>query len=137
MRSIMEETNIIGYIFPALGFALVVLAAWLAYKKKMFKESCERAPGTVIEMIRSSSGSGQAPVIEYMAYGQKYTYRSSLYTSPPFYKVGEEVEVFYKSEDPQKAVISGFMEQWFLPLLLGFIGTVFVIVGVVMSISNE
>ncbi len=131
------DFEISDLIFNGVGIIFLGLAGWIYQRKRNFILESERAEGVVIEMVGSGSGSGTAPIVEYDVIGQKFTYRSTLYSSPPSYRVGESVEVFYKAANPEDAVLKGFMEQWFVVLLLGIIGGIFLLVGFVSSGSIE
>jgi hypothetical protein len=79
------------------------------------------ANGSVVQMISSEDSDGgvtYAPVIEYRVQGRTYTYKSSNYTNPPAYHMGQQVEMVYDPAHPDQARINTFFELWLVPILL-------------------
>ncbi len=109
-------------IFAFVGTIMGVIGtvAWLDTNR--LTRDGVRTTGTVVELVGSRS---LAPVVEYQtAEGERRTYMSDVYSSPPAYDVGEAVTLWYDPKDPHEVVLSG-LSRWFLPMLMGFFFLVF------------
>ena len=128
---------IFGGVFSTVGVGMLV-GALLSYlhSQNLVKHGMN-ATGTVVgfhtSISRSSKGGTSttyAPVVEYTAAdGQTRTFTSSLSSSPPGYQEGQQVKVVYDPAMINKAEINDFMTMYFLPVLLGFMGTIFATIG--------
>jgi hypothetical protein len=107
---------------------LLVVGLGLLAWGLLFYLRAERVEGTVKDMARGNKGT-QAPVVDYEVGGKAYTYRSSHYSSPPAFRVGEKVILLYDPADPSSCQIYSFFEEWGLPLLFSAIGAVFAVIG--------
>lgn len=66
------------------------------------------------------------PSVEFAASnGQKYTFTPSI--TDQSMTEGKQVEVIYKTSDPQSARVGGFFNLWFFPLLLSVLGLIAVL----------
>lgn len=78
--------------------------------------------GTVASMKETSDADGSccaySPVVEFEANGQTYTIEGDNATSPPAYRVGQQVDVLYDPSNPQTAQINNFFERWLFPILI-------------------
>jgi hypothetical protein len=122
----------VGGIFAAIGVVFAAIAAWVHLEDRRFAAGGTRAQGTVIEMVGSSDSDGYSyrPVVEFRdADGQRHVFASNASSNPPRYSTGEAVAVIYDPAAPQQAVIDGFMDRYFLPLVLGGMGTLFAAIG--------
>jgi len=123
----------IGGIFASVGLVIAAAAGWLYLKDRSFAASGARTHGTVVEMldIRDSDGDySSKPKVEFHdADGARHVFTSSVSSSPPRYSTGETVEVIYAPGSPDEAVIDSFSDRFFLPLVLGGLGTLFAAIG--------
>lgn len=101
-----------------------------------------RATGTVVDYVvpRSASGSlstgrkyGFAPVVQFRANGELQQFTSTLATSPPRFKLGEQVTVAYDVASPLHATIDSFQDSWQIPLIFGGAGLLFLVLGVLAA----
>jgi hypothetical protein len=126
-----------GGIFGFVGVGMLIGATIFYLNTQNFTKHAMNAPGTVVSLQRSVSRSSKggtsttyAPVVEYTAAdGQTRTFTSSLSSSPPAYQTGQPVKVLYDPAPPYKAEINDFMSMYFLPVLLGIMGTIFTTIG--------
>lgn len=128
----MKAFSVFNYVFSLIGAGLLAGAIYLYVDKQAFLEKAETTQGTVIEMIpkRSKDSTTYSPVVSFTTKsGQTITYTSSTSSNPPSYDVGEKVEIFYDPANPNDAEINGFFSLWLGVLILGFIGTVFFLIG--------
>jgi len=121
-------------LFLVLGVGALIAAVVTLVLTLRFVAGAERATGTVIDLSRETDSEGAVvfyPILRFTtAEGRTLEFRSSTGSSfPP--QPGDRVEVLYDPDDPQDARLSGFFDVWGLPIVLGFLGTVFTAVSVV------
>jgi len=134
----MKKLRWIGYLFAAIGFGLLAGGFFWYQSVAEFIEEATVARGEVIDLVRSSSSSSSGsssytyrPVVTFKDQnGQLVEFVSSSGSNPPSYSRGEQVDVFYRPEDPQNAKIDGFFSLWGGPMVLGLVGGVFALFGV-------
>jgi hypothetical protein len=100
------------------GLLLLGLALAFAYPSWQLLRHAERAGGTVVDLPGGSSNTRRI-VVEYAVGDDIYTITSSVATSSPALRMGHEVTVLYDPADPADGTIEGFLELWFVPMLLG------------------
>ena len=124
-------------VFLFVGTGMLVAAGFGYQHTKKFLEKASTAEGTVIEHSRHSINDNKNrsapvyyPVVQYKtAEGKAEEFISSTGSNPPDYDVGDKVKVFYDPLKPKHAKINYFVDIWLLPLILGFIGTIFTTLG--------
>ena len=62
--------------------------------------------------------------------GETVFYHSTYGSNPPEYKVGEVVTIFYKSENPEKAIIAG--EGGVFRIIFMGVGGVILLAGIIL-----
>jgi hypothetical protein len=118
----------IGWVFAGLGIVGLVVGLGLLAWSLVFYLGAERVEGTVQALAPGNKGT-RAPVVGYEVAGRAYTYRSSYYSSPPAYRVGDKVTLLYLPDDPASCRIDSFFEEWGAALLCTVVGAVFGVVG--------
>lgn len=113
----LKLVGALGFLV-GLGFAAYSIA---------FSIGAREVQGTVIEM--AFRGHGQSPVVEYDVNGKRFTYQSSLSSSPPAYSVGDKVTVLYRPDDPARAQINSFLQRWFFAVAFASGGFWCVVLG--------
>lgn len=122
-------------IFGGIGLLLLLIAGGFVVWTKSWLNSTVAAEGRVIELVGGSSGPGRRggsyhPVVAFTAQdGRKFEFRSSTGSDPPAFRVGEIVTVRYRPDDPRSAGIDAFFSLYLMPLIFGFIGAIFTLVG--------
>jgi hypothetical protein len=117
----------IGSIFAIVGLAMISGAAYVATSTQRFVATAAQAQGVVVAMEGSDT---LAPVVEFTARdGRQVRFRSNVSSNPPDFSVGEPVVVYYDAAAPDDARIDSFVQLWFLPTLLGGMGSVFGAIG--------
>jgi hypothetical protein len=117
--------TIVGLVFliAGIGMAIFVGAYVVGDYEKILNG--ERAEAVVLQ-----ASDGGKPILEFRTrQGQRVRVEGKISTSPSAYKVGERIGVFYDPADPSDALIDSFIERWFVALLFGGFGTVFIVVG--------
>ena len=85
--------------------------------------------------VRDSDNTGYlfAPLVRFQtAERRTIEFQSSLRTNPPAYRAGQVVPVLYDPDEPQSAAIRGVLSLWLLPIILCFIGSIFLCLGIAM-----
>ncbi|MCA6115956.1 DUF3592 domain-containing protein [Bradyrhizobium sp. WSM 1738] len=125
-----------------IGLLLLVAAAWSVWSTKTWLARTLEVEGVVVEMVRMRDSEDKgylfAPVVRFeTADGRTHEFESGLRTNPPAYRTGEVVAVVYDPAVPDAAKIRGVLSLWFMPIILGFIGTIFFGIGTFMiAMSN-
>jgi uncharacterized protein DUF3592 len=133
----MNKTlNIIFGVFLAIGLAFSGVALWAVRDTQSFVAKATMVSGVVVSLeyrrdtSSSSNGGVYYPVVKYKtATGEERTLRSNTGTSPPSYRVGEVVSVFYDPGNPFDARIKGIFSLWLLAIIFGILGCVFSLIG--------
>ncbi len=99
--------RIMGAIFAMVGIGFGIYSVYFSFGTK-------ETDGTVIEMKGMTQ---QSPVVEYNVDGQRFTFHSSISSSPPAYGVGDKVTILYDPDDPTTAQINTFHDRWLFPLI--------------------
>lgn len=125
---------LIGVLFTAVGIGALAAAGWLGMQTREFVARAAHAQGEVTGLEASRSGSDSSPTYHptvrfSAADGIEVTFRSSTGTNPPAHRVGDKVPVLYEPADPQHAEIDSFVDVWLAPLIVGFLGAVFTLIG--------
>ncbi|WP_376093550.1 DUF3592 domain-containing protein [Roseomonas sp. CCTCC AB2023176] len=115
--------NILSVAFVAIGAVLLLVAAWTAVDEVQFAARADTADGLVVSLRRDTSG-GTAPTFRFTTRdGRMIVAETSLFTNPPAWRVGERATLRYDPAQPDHASPDTFMSRWFVPLLLGSLGT--------------
>ena len=120
-----------SFIVLSLLFMVAAVVWWICDWR--FVNSASRAEGVVVKLVESrdsDSGATYRPVFAFRDSNQvTHEIQSSVGSSPPAFRVGDEVEVLYSKDDPDNAAIDRFMFLWFFPVTFGIIGAVQLILG--------
>ena len=136
-RSGANVGRLVGLIFMSIGMVMLAVVVYLLYTHQQFEKNARTVKGTVVEFQsyesrnNNSSTTMYTPVFEYELKGKKYTYVSTSSSNIKEYEVGERLDILVDPENPAEVLVNSFMEKWFLPLLLGFMGTLFTGLGYV------
>lgn len=118
--------------FGGVGLLLLITAALIYFHTKNSQQGTVPIKGKVIRLSASRGSKGgttYTPVVEFEINRQLYQIYGSVSSSPPAFDVGEEVSLFVNPRSPEAASIDSFMENWFVVLILGFMGTIFTAIG--------
>lgn len=95
--------------------------------------------GTVIDVKTSTDSEGDttyAPVYGYEWEGEQRRYTPGS-TSSSYPTQGETATLFVDPDDPGRVMADTFMDRWFIPVLLGGLGAVFLAVGLVIALASR
>lgn len=120
-------------LFLLLGVLLMGGGGVWAAMVADFVGRAERAPGVVVDLERSGTGSDVSfrPVVTYKVPDSPGTLTlvGQTATSPPAFAVGEVVQVLFDPDSPTTARIDAPFALWGGPLILCAVGGVFFLVG--------
>ena len=141
------------YLFALAGLVMLVGGLVVYDHTASFVRRAARAQGTVTALVRhqstnysNTSGSvasrrsvsySYQPVVRFQHGAQQIQFSDSIASNPPAYHVGEAVSVLYLESNPYDARIESFTSLWFLPLLLGGMGTIFLAIGASMILQRR
>ena len=133
-----QPTTIIRLVFSVVGALLCGIALLLYQHTSAFIASASRTQGEVLRLLhvessKSNSSGTWKPLVRFKApSGEIIEFAPSSSSSPPAYKVGEKVDVFFDPNDPQDAMLDGFFSLWGGALITGGLGLVFLLVTAVL-----
>jgi len=132
----MNVGRLVGGIFMSLGLIMLAVVVYLIQSNYQFAQRAVPVKGKVISYdnyeSRDDDGGSTTmytPTFQYDFEGKTYTHKSSTSSSSPSYEIDEEVDVLVDPNDPKEILIDSFWEKWFLPVLLGFMGSMFAGMG--------
>lgn len=124
---------LIAAIFTPMGLLFAVIGGWFFIEDRSFAQTGERTQGTVIDVVGSRDSEGDytyRPVVEFVdSAGERHEFVGRVGSSPPAHASGERVDVIYQPWSPGEAMIDGFFDRFFLPLMFTGVGTLFAAIG--------
>lgn len=85
-------------IFAFVGTYCLILSYEKQHEIEKVLKRGIRTTGTVVEIRQDPSGNaGAAPTVEYITQNGRHRHVSTTYASPSPYRVGQQVEVWYKT----------------------------------------
>ncbi|HRQ36437.1 MAG TPA: DUF3592 domain-containing protein [Chloroflexota bacterium] len=97
--------------FNLLFIFFIGLFLYFANRDYQLSQNGASVMGTVVGLDESDSAEGgccvYSPIVEFRVAGQTYTFDSGNASDPPRYDVGEQVEVIYDPNNPQRAEVVG------------------------------
>jgi hypothetical protein len=115
-------------IFGLIGAGLLTGAMIALSGTISFRSNSKRGEGVVVDL--DWRGGGAKPVVEWKdSKGEVHRATGGVSSQPPSYAKGEKVDVRYDPASPGNARIDSFLENWFVALVLGILGTVFTAIG--------
>ncbi|MGH6932218.1 MAG: DUF3592 domain-containing protein [Dongiaceae bacterium] len=116
-----------------IGAGLLGAAGYLTIDTRRFVAAAATAQGEVIDVIASQDSDDDVvyrPRVRFRtADGRDQEFTSTIGSKPAGFYVGEVIEVMYDPARPSDAHINSFFQLWFAPLVLGGMGTTFVILS--------
>jgi hypothetical protein len=128
------ELNV-GVVSSLVGVLLLVIGIILGINTRMFAARAEQVKGTVDhnKFRHDSEGGGYAPVFQFKTTsGESIQFAGLVYSNPPQFHAGQEVDILYDPKNPKRARINKGTGLYFVPLLLVGIGLLFFGIGAVM-----
>ena len=127
------ENLILVVIFGGVALLLIAIGVVLWFTTKRFADNASKSTGTVIALIPHHSSEGgltYSPMVRFKAIdGSEIEFTESMSSNPPGYTVNEQVPVLYDPTNYSKArVFKSGWRLYFVPLLLGGMGILFLII---------
>ncbi len=122
----MRIAKWIGAPLAIVGVLMLLGAAFVVVRQTALINAGTATMGEVIALEPSSGSGGSTryrPVVRFVTPQGQATIVGEVASSPPPHAVGDAVRVIYNPDRPSEALIDTFMERWFLPLMLGFLGS--------------
>jgi len=123
-------------LFLALGIFIMAAAVYLVVSNYQFEQRSVIVQGKVIGYEsytdREDNGSTttmHTPVFQYEYKGETYNYKSKSSSAGQDYIIDEPIDIFVNPDDPADIIIDTLWGKWLLPILLGFMGAVFTMMG--------
>ncbi|TBU85601.1 DUF3592 domain-containing protein [Phytopseudomonas dryadis] len=112
------------WIFPGIGALLLVIAIGIQVNRIVGEARMAPAQGSVVDI------EGGCPTVSFVTQdGTLGEYHSNTCSHPPAFAIGERVALYYDPQDPQRAHIDSFGQNWAGSLIVGGIGLVFLLIG--------
>jgi hypothetical protein len=130
------------YCFIPIGLLLLLAAVSTAWTTKAWLARAVEVRGQVIEMVRVRAKESHrylfTPLVRFQTVdGRVVEFQSSHRSNPPAYYTGQAVSVLYDPEQPNSAAICGVLSIWSLPMVLSFLGAIFLALGTVIAVLIE
>ena len=136
-RHVKQSLSGAPIILLWIGLVFFGVGGGLTYHQFMFKMDALQAPGEVVGLSERCDDDGcfYSPDVRFTTVGgETVFYHSSYGSNPPEYQVGEVVSIFYKSENPEKAIISG--EGGVLRIIFMGVGGLIFLSGIIIFARN-
>ena len=129
--------KVFAIIFGGIGTILLVIALVFGISTQLFISQASVADGTVISAASPDSTRKSVATISFTTSGgQIFQFNSSVNSSPPEFRLGQQVKVFYNPSDPAgTARPDSFISLWFLTAVFGFLTLVFGGLGMAFFIA--
>jgi Protein of unknown function (DUF3592) len=127
---------VVGLIFVLAGSVAAAVGIGIGIHNWSFASSARETEGTVIRLVVTGKRGTAAPIVRYEVGEKFFEIQGGVSSSPPAHAVGEKVTILYHPDQPHQGNIKSFMDQWFLPLIFGGLGTLFVVIGCAVIVSR-
>ena len=114
---------------------MLLAAGYLGYDQLIFGMSAGRADGVVLDLVSDRrpgfpTRTVFAAVVRFEdGAGAPHQFAEPISANPPPYARGQRVAVLYDPVSPEKALIDSFWGRFFLPVLFGGLGLLFLLFG--------
>lgn len=139
MRLSAELIITIILTFGGTLFSAIAYKEWKS-TTHIIKEG-KQTKGVVIELVRRPRRTGEqfqstsmAPVVLFYTEKGQQKYYCQTYTTPAQYAIGDQVDILYMPDEPNKATLKG-LDSWILPAAFGIFGSVMALIGYSLLIN--
>ncbi len=127
----IDPVRVVGAVFTGLGVVFTVVVVALFWSDRSDMQESHQIKGTVESLDYTDNGTA-APVIKYWTNGEKKILVGTVWSNPPSYEIGEEVELLVAPNG--KVTINSFFERFFMIGLFAFLAVIFGGIGVLVLI---
>jgi len=128
--------SILSIAFLGVAALLLTIGAVLAFNTSDELKHALELKGRVVEFAYGSDG-GYIPVVEFVQNGKQRKVQGTVASTPAAYDIGEQVTVYVTENGQGKVMIDGIFELWIGPIILTFIGAIFLLIGGGMYAINR
>lgn len=124
------------FIFYGITLIFFVIAGYFFISQLLFKRKSHLAMGKVIALVPSYGRHGLVfrPIIEFLTLeGKKLQTTTKTATNPCFYKVDQEVQIYYDPNNPASTLVKSFFDQWGMVLIFIMIGIFLLVLALLES----
>jgi hypothetical protein len=132
--------GLLGGFFLLVGIGMFIWSVFWFSNRISNLENYVLTSGTVVELEKSrdheNGGYVYSPIVSFEDQnGIQHIYNSGHASDPPSYEIGEKVELYYNSTEPEDAFLNSFFEKWVIGIALVVVGLVLVPIGTWIVIS--
>jgi hypothetical protein len=131
---------LVGVIFLAVAAVMLALGFFFLSRTRRFLRTAVDATGRIVDLVESSGSEGgtvyQAVVEFQTGDGRTVRWQETMASNPPAGHPGDNVPMKYDPADPNKARIAKAVRMWFMPMLFGGLGLLFLVLGVILTIAG-
>jgi hypothetical protein len=128
---LIDDKKFTTYFFTLLGSIFIGIALLSFNDTRIFLEKSIVTQGKIVEIVEEYSaedGVSYQPKVEFETKEKtKIRFVSEIRNSFSFDQVNSSVEVIYNPASPQEAKINKFSTVWFMTILFGSMGLIFII----------
>ncbi len=125
--------SIMKYIFCTIGLLIFAQAFYIYQEKRTFVEKADAVQGIVL-----GNSTNEKTIVSFITKaGKPIQFISDNSNNLTNYNEGENVEVLYDPENPNKAKINSFSTLYTGVSILGFFGAVFFLTGFSFFLSDN
>ena len=135
--SSFKAIDILYIIFMIVGGITLLIAWWLYSRRQKLIQMGYKVTGRVVDVVRKSTGETvidklYVPVIQFTTYMNEVIIKTyPMGTQSPVFNKGDEVELYYHSENPKRFVLKNDRAMRLLFTVLGIIGSAFFLFGLI------
>ncbi len=130
----MKNKKITTYIFTALGSIFILVALISFNNTRIFLQKSVITDGKIVEIVEeydAENGNSYQPMVEFETEDKKkIRFVSDIRNSFSFDHVNDSVKVIYNPASPNEAKINKFSTIWFLTIIFGSMGVIFLFCAV-------
>lgn len=125
-----------GLFCLVLGGAFLAAGVFSLMRTRRFVAESVSAFGEVIELREHhDEGVTYAPVVRFTGPGGRvFEFTESVSSNPPAHRVGEQVKILYRPEDPARARVASTTNLYLLAMIFGGIGGLVAVIGLLLAV---
>ncbi len=128
--------SLLSTVFLCIAILLLAIGATIGYNTNQQLNRSLSLKGKVVGFDHKT-GDTSIPIVEFIQNGKVRRVTGRVGSSPPAYDIGEELTVYIFDDGEEEVLLDGIFELWVGPLILGFIGSIFLFIGGGMYAINR
>jgi hypothetical protein len=124
-----QKARLVGYLFLFGGVVVAFFSLTQLWLRLEMARTYQRAKGVVIghqvreRMVRSAGMPHRKeyfyPIVAYRTDKGEFTLEGQVADESPFYEEGQEVQVLYPPDHPERGIIENYSEMYFVGMFRG------------------